>query len=277
MPPEKQDPSDRDVAIDLELHREVVGDYDRFVNWEARLARELPFLRDIFDEVGVRSLIDVGAGTARHAIAYAGWGMAVDAVDPDELMLASAQHNIAEAAERIAKAGGQLRLVKGGFGELQALGLADADALTCTGNALPHVRGRVGLSMALADFRAVLRPGGVLVLQLLNHERLLATKQRALMPVVREVPEGTRVFLRVFDYPADGGEFLGVDFATLVRDATGEWKVASHRAAHTVITTELLRAELAAAGFEAIELLGGHDRRPLSDADESVLVVARRR
>jgi SAM-dependent methyltransferase len=203
--------------------------------------------------------------------------MAVDAVDPDELMLATAQHNIAEAAKRIAEAGGQLRLVKGGFGELRSLGLADADALTCTGNALPHVRGRVGLSMALADFRAVLRPGGVLVLQLLNHDRLLATKQRSLMPVVREVPEGTRVFLRVLDYPADGGEFLGIDFATLVRDAAGEWKVASHRAAHTVITTELLRAELGAAGFEAIELLGGHDRRALSDADESVLVVARRR
>ncbi len=180
------------------------SDYDTFVNWDARLARELPFFLRLFAEAGVRSLIDVGAGSARHAIAFAEQGMTVDAVDPDDSMLAQAEANVAEAAERIAEAGGELRLVRGGFGELASLGLGGADALLCTGNALPHVAGLAGLREALADFHAVLRPGGVLVLHLLNHARLLGGKPRVIPPIIREVPEGTRVFLRVIDYPVGG-------------------------------------------------------------------------
>lgn len=253
------------------------SDYDTFVNWEVRLARETPFFRSVFDEVGAKCVIDVGAGTCRHAIEYAKWGMAVDAVDPDASMLEAAEDNIAAACDEIAGAGGELRLVRGGFGDLCGLGLGAADALTCTGNALPHVAGMDGLRDALVDFSEVLRPGGALVLHLLNHSRLLAKKQRSIMPVVREVPEGTRVFLRVIDYPAPGGEFLGFDFVTMVRNSAGEWTCAAHKAAHTLLPIDMLSAELEAAGFDRMEAFGGHDRKPFdAEQDESVLVVARR-
>ena len=252
------------------------SDYDTFVNWAARLARELPFFRRLFAEVGVGSLIDVGAGSARHAIAFAEQGISVDAVDPDDSMLAQAEANVAEAAGRITAAGGKLRLVRGGFGELAALGLGPADALTCTGNALPHAEGLDGLREALSDFCAVLRPDGVLVLHLLNHARLLGGKPRVIPPIVREVPQGTRVFLRVIDYPA-GGEFLDFDFVTLTRDTDGVWDVVSRRSPHLALPFDLLRTELAAAGFERIEAFGAHDGRVFdAEKDESVIVVARR-
>ena len=252
------------------------SDYDTFVNWNARLARELPFFQRLFAEAGVKSLIDVGAGSARHAIAFAEQGLVVDAVDPDDSMLVQAEANVADAAGRIAEAGGTLRLVRGGFGELASLGLGLADALTCTGNALPHVAGLAGLREALADFRAVLRPQGVMVLHLLNHARLLDGKQRAILPIVREVPEGTRVFLRLIDYP-EGAEFLDFDFVTLTRDAGGVWDVASRRSPHTALPLQALSAELSEAGFEHIEAFGAHDGRAFAaDKDESVIVVARR-
>ncbi len=122
----------------------------------------------------------------------------------------------------------------------------------------------------------MLRPGGVLVLHLLNHARLLGGKPRVIPPIVREVPEGTRVFLRVIDYPA-GDEFLDFDFVTLTRDADGAWDVASRRSPHTALPLGLLSAELADAGFERIEAFGAHDGRAFdADKDESVIVVARR-
>jgi len=252
------------------------SDYDTFVNWDARLAREVPFFRRIFDEAGARTLIDVGTGSARHAIEFAALGMSVDAVDPDDSMLAQAEVNIAGAAERVAAAGGELRLVRGGFGELAARGLGPADALICTGNALPHVEGLAGLRVTLADFAAVLRPGGVLVLHLLNHAKLLDQKVRAITPVVRETDEGTRVFLRLIDYP-ESGEFIGFDFVTLTRDAEGVWDLASRMSPHTALPFELLSAELEAAGFEGIHAYGGHDRSVFDSAKaESVIVVARR-
>jgi SAM-dependent methyltransferase len=251
------------------------SDYDTFVNWDARLKRELPLFRRVFDEAGAASVIDVGAGSAKHSIAFAQWGLSVDAVDPDDSMLAQAEVNAAAAAQSIAEAGGELRLVRAGFGELAARGLGPADALVCTGNALPHVAGLAGLRAALADFLAVLRPGGVLVLHLLNHAKLLRTRPRSIPPIVREEPDGTRVFLRVIDYP-QGDEFLDFDFVTLTRDSCGVWDVTSRRSPHTALPVELLRAELAAAGFERIEAFGSHDGTPLdADKDESVIVVAR--
>ncbi len=253
------------------------SDYDEFVDWDKRLGREAPLFRRVFDEVGARTVVDVGAGSARHAIMFASWGLDVVAVDPDESMLAQAEHNIDEHAEEVASAAGSVRLVRGGFGELAALGLGPADALTCTGNALPHVAGLVGLREALADFAAVLREGGGLILHLLNHARLLASRPRAIPPVFRQTREGEKVFLRVIDYP-EGDEYLDFDFLTLTRDENGEWEVAHRHSPHTALPIGLLERELAAAGFAAVCALGSHDGAPLDvERDESVIVTARRR
>ena len=59
-----------------ELRVAPASDYDTFVNWDARLARELPFFQRLFAEGGVRSLIDVGRGkrAARHRLRRDGHG-----------------------------------------------------------------------------------------------------------------------------------------------------------------------------------------------------------
>jgi SAM-dependent methyltransferase len=254
-----------------------MSDYDEFVNWERRLGAESPFFRDLFANEGVASLIDVGAGSARHAILFASWGLDVTAVDPDESMLRAARANESRFASEIEAGGGSLRILQGGFGGLHRLGLRSVDALVCTGNALPHVAGRDGLTEALVDFGSVLVPGGVLVLHLLNHARLLADHRRVVPPKVVDSPSGsTKVFVRLIDYP-EGGEHLDFDFVTLERDAAGSWSMSSRRSAHTAIPLELLEAELPCAGFGDIEAFGGHDRHPITDDDESVIVVARRR
>lgn len=252
------------------------GDYDDFVDWDARLAREAPFFRDLFESVGVSRVLDVGAGSARHSIMFATWGLDVVAVDPDDSMLAQAQDNVTRFAADIAGGGGSVRVVRGGFGGLQRLGTGAMDALVCTGNALPHVAGRDGLTEALADFGAVVAPGGVLVLHLLNHARLLASGTRVVPPKIRDTDSGTKVFLRVIEYPV-GEEFLDFDFLTLTRALDGEWDLTHRRSAHTAIPVELLRSELPCAGFGEIEAFGGHDRHALAEGDESVIVVARRR
>jgi hypothetical protein len=145
----------------------------------------------------------------------------------------------------------------------------------CTGNALPHAGSVEGVRVAFADFAAVLRPGGAIVLHMLNHARLLAKGTRAIPPVVRDTPEGLRVFLRVLDYVADE-EAIDFDFITLTRDPEGVWDLQSRRSRHTALPPALLQRELEAAGFESVELLGGHDGHELTDDDESVIVVARK-
>lgn len=251
--------------------------YGDFVDWDKRLEREGPFFRRLFEAHGVSSVVDVGSGSARHSILFASWGIDVLAVDPSESMQAEARDNLARFAEEIEAGGGSVTLVEAGFGELRAHAIGPADAVVCTGNALPHVDGVEGLRGALEDFSAVLRPGGALVLHLLNHTRMATERSRAITPKIRDTADGLRVFLRVIDYPEDGAGF-DFDFVTLTRDRAGSWSLDSRRSTHTALPHTLLVDELAAAGFGDIELLGDHNGRVLDPAeDESVIVVARRR
>lgn len=252
---------------------ERADSYDRFVDWEKRLEREAPFFRRVFGEHRVTTVIDVGCGTGRHAVLFSSWGLDVTGVDPDAGMLTSAREH---ARERRSSA----RFMQGGFGELAGLGLGPADAVTCTGNALPHVAGIAGLAGALADFAAVLRPGGLLVLHLLDHDRLLAGRVRAIPPVVREDANGTVVFLRLMDYVEDGIRF---DFLTLERPAGAwesgaPWEVSSRRSTHTALPTTVLLPALEAAGFTGVRLFGDHAGKAFDAAsDESVVLTAVRR
>ncbi len=250
--------------------------YGDFVDWDKRLNREGPFFRSLFESAGVHSVIDVGAGSARHAILFASWGLEVDAVDPSESMLAEARENLSNLAGEVEDGGGSVTLTQAGFGDLARLGLGPADALVCTGNALPHVGEGDNLRTTLADFATVLRPRGVLVLHLLNHARLMKQRTQAIAPKVRETQDGLRVFLRVIDYPKDGAS-LDFDFVTLSRDPEGEWTLDSRRSSHTALPHDLLVSALQDAGFEDIELLGDHSGRVLDPStDESVIVVARK-
>jgi glycine/sarcosine N-methyltransferase len=252
---------------------QAFDDYDRFVDWDRRLSREAPFFRALFDENRVCTVVDVGCGTGRHAVMFASWGLDTSGVDPDPEMLANAR-------EHARASGVGVRFLEGGFGGLAGLGLGPVDAVTCTGNALPHVDGRAGLTEAFSDFAAALRPGGVLVLHLLNHHRLMAGTVRTVPPVVRDDETGTTVFLRVMDHVEDGIRF---DFVTLHRavgawESGAAWEVSSRRSTHTALVPDLLEHELGVAGFTRVRLYGDHSGKPFDpDDDESVILTAVRR
>ena len=264
-------------------------EYDELVNWDARLSREGPFFERLFADYDVHSVADVGAGSARHSIMYRSWGREVWAIDPSDDMLELARENAARLESDV-------RIVQGGFGDVARIVGERVDAVTCTGNALPHVRSLEGLREALADFAAALRPGGVLVLHYLNHHRLITQQIRTMSPVFRQTPSGDKFFLRLLDYTSSGDGVL-FDFVTLVRDAsvreaehtieswpgtleadpTGGWSMRSRRSLHFAMTPSLITSELTAAGFEKVRILGDHSGRELApDTDESMIVVAER-
>ncbi len=264
-------------------------EYDELVDWDRRLKREGPFFERLFSEYGVRSVADVGAGSARHAIMFRSWGLDVTAIDPGADMLELARENAGAV-------GSDVRIVEGSFGEVAGILGTMVDAVTCTGNALPHVRSLDGLRAALADFATSLRSGGVLVLHYLNHERLLRHRFRTMNPVFRETPGGDKFFLRLLDYTAAGDGIL-FDFVTAVRDpaihggehtieswpttleadATGGWTLRSRRSLHFAMPPAMIEGELGRAGFGDVRFLGDHTGRPLdADEDESLIVVATR-
>lgn len=264
-------------------------EYDELVNWERRLEREAPFFRRVFAEADVQSIVDVGAGSSRHAIMFRSWGLDVTAIDPSADMLQLAREN----AER---AGSDVRIVEGGFGDVARIAGRPVDAITCTGNALPHVRSIEGLHIALRDFADALRPGGIVVLHYLNHARLIQHRIRTMSPVFRETPGGDKFFLRLLGYTPDLDGIL-FDFVTLVREASvrdgrhtieswpatlqadplGGWSTRVRRSLHFAMPFDMITAELGDAGFGDVVVYGDHEGTPLDpDGDESIVVVARR-
>src|SRR5512137_1743436 len=83
------------------LYDALAVDYDRFVNWPARLAHELPFLERLFRFHGVRRVLDTACGTGQHAIALARLGYQAAGTDLSAPMVESARQNAATAGVQV--------------------------------------------------------------------------------------------------------------------------------------------------------------------------------
>jgi SAM-dependent methyltransferase len=249
------------------LYDALAVDYDRFVNWQARLAHELPFLVPLFEAAGVHRVLDSACGTGHHAIALGRRGYDVAGADLSAAMVERAQENAAVA-------GVDAAFVRAGLGELAGSGLqrGSFDALLCLGNSLPHLLSREAVAAALADFAAMLRPGGILVVQNRNFDRVWEEQQRFMPPQAHRDDEGEWIFVRFYDF--DGATVV-FNMVRLRRDGEG-WAQDVEATRLRPIFAGELRLGLEAAGFCDVSLYGGYDGAAFSDESGDLLAVARR-
>lgn len=157
--PGSDSPTDPELAMALAAFRNL--DYrDRF--WPGRRYEDQAdriALRAMLPATGGR-LMDVGAGFGRLADEYGGFREVV-LVDPSEAMLESARERL----------GGDPRFkFLPGTAQRLPVGDASVDALVCV-RVLHHVG---DLRPAIAEFARVLRPGGILVMEIANKRNLKA-------------------------------------------------------------------------------------------------------
>jgi glycine/sarcosine N-methyltransferase len=200
-------------------------DYDRFVNWPGRLAFELPFLEETLKRAphtpgGKPAVLDAATGTGQHALALAECDYPTAGADLSAGMIARARQNAAQQ-------GVEVRFEVAGFGELaQTFGRESFEAVLCLGNSLPHVLDEAGLAAALSDFAAVLRPGGLLLLQNRNFDQVLEQKARWMEPQSAQAGQTEWLFVRFYDFLADGA--IDFNILRLQREAGGALATASH-------------------------------------------------
>jgi glycine/sarcosine N-methyltransferase len=204
-------------------------DYDRFVDWDARLAFEMPFLQARLQAHGVSRVLDMACGTGQHAIALAHAGYEVTAADLSAGMVARARANAAAA-------GVPLRVWQLGFGELERHVSARADqppetdsqpfdAILCLGNSLPHLLTEAQMVRALRDMAQALKSEGILIVQLRNFRRVLDRQERFMPPESHASEDGEWVFFRFYDMQptVDEGTQLQFNVVRLSRAEDGNW------------------------------------------------------
>ncbi|HOE71230.1 MAG TPA: methyltransferase domain-containing protein [Brevefilum sp.] len=185
------------------IYDEFSGNYDRFVNWEGRLAVELPFIINELSQVKINidtpvSVLDIACGTGQHIIALQKQGFTGSGADISEKMVEIAREN-AQSAHL------EIPFSQAGFGELTlTYGDQQFDSIICLGNSLPHVLDEEAMMAALSDFKSVLRPGGKILIQNRNFDSILKTHNRWMEPETHREGEHTWVFMRFYDFDPDG-------------------------------------------------------------------------
>lgn len=252
------------------MYDEFSEDYDRFVNWAARLAGELPWLEQQLQQVSARRVLDAACGTGQHAIALAQRGYQAAGADLSPAMIARARDHAAAAGQTV-----DFKAV--GFGALaSAFGTAEFEAVLCLGNSLPHLLTASDLQQALEDFRAVLRPGGLLVLQNRNFDLVMAQRARWMEPQSHRQGEKEWIFLRFYDFDPDGLiTFNMVTLRRMAEDREWEQRVSATRL-RPLLQAELQQA-LTAGGFIALRWYGNMAGAPFDPAGSGNLVVTARR
>ena len=244
------------------LYDSLAQDYDRFVNWESRLDHELPFLTKLLVAHGAERILDTACGTGHHAIALAKEGYRVMGTDLSAVMIEKARENAVTA-------GVDVPLAVSGFGGLAALGKTTFDAVLCLGNSLPHLLTAPEVMNALSDFRGVLRPGGLLVVQNRNFDRVWVERERFMSPQSYHDGDDERLFLRFYDFHSDTISF---NMIRLWRTKEG-WEQEVESTQLRPILSHDLRAGLGAAGFRDIAFYGSYDGSAFDPIQSGYLIA----
>jgi hypothetical protein len=78
------------------------------------------------------------------------------------------------------------------------------------------------LNTALADFRACLRPGGLLMIQNRNFDLVLERRERWMGPEAHREGDKEWLFTRFYDFDPDG--LLTFNVLTAQREGAGSWR-----------------------------------------------------
>ena len=240
--------------------------FDVMTDWEARLAGEGPFLREILREAGVLRVLDAACGSGGHALALARWGYDVTGADASPAMIALAQQKATQAGLAVPFAVADLAALDAATADAGASRQGGAttqdhpyDAVLCLGNSLPHLLTQEDLVAALRGMAGVLRPGGLFITQNLNYD-LRWVRQPRWFAAQGGVLDGREVLVwRFADYDQTAGR-IAFHIALFRKreavEAVGDWDVQVHTTPQRPLFHADLISALAEAGFAGVRAYG---------------------
>ena len=163
--------------------------YEAMIDWPKRLAAEEPFYRRVLGEVQAKSVLDVACGTGHHAAMFHAWGLRVEGADLSPNMIRRARtafgepdglgwvvRGFTEPAGPPPTKTGPGTATNDGSHRATVQAVAEPvpvfDAAVCVGNSLALAPDLAAAGQAIRLMLSAVRPGGVVVVQVLNLWRL---------------------------------------------------------------------------------------------------------
>lgn len=162
-------------------------------------------LQDLPEE----KVLDIACGTGGHTLEFGKWGFNAVGIDLDETVIKKAKKNAEEEGLEV------------DFQTADMLNLpftsAEFGGVVCIGNSLVHLLSETDIFKALKEMYRVLKPGGKLILQIVNYDRILDNNLRGL-PTIENTEVNLR-FERNYKFRFDGL----IDFNTVLKVPEGQF------------------------------------------------------
>jgi len=143
-----------------------VDKWDQLIDWEARAKSEGDFFLRVLKEHNAKRVLDVATGTGFHSVRLIEAGFDVTSADGSQDMLA-------KAFENGRKRGHLIRTVHADWRWLNKDLRESYDAIVCLGNSFTHLHDEGDRRKTLAEFYAMLKHDGVLILDQRNYDAIL--------------------------------------------------------------------------------------------------------
>lgn len=177
----------------MEFYDSLAEKYDQMTGGDIRYVKQKSMIARLLKDYPMESVLDVACGSGLHTIALAELGIKAVGIDLSHALL-----NIAEKRAREKKV--NARFLRGNMLKLSERLDTTYDGVICLGNSLPHLTKPDEMKKALAEMFSVVKPGGVLVIQTLNYDRILMHKER----IVNINRSDEHEFIRFYDFLDNG-------------------------------------------------------------------------
>lgn len=230
----------------------MMDNYDQMIDWDLRVENEFPTLLWVFQRDNIKKIIDLGSWTGEYAKRLAEEGVDVVGLDHNSLMIAYANAKKAKLPEAIKK---KLSFQLTDFTDIPKMfKKGEIDGVVSVGTSLAYLP--QDPEKVLKDLHSVVRKDGVIVLQLLNLEKVVEQKGRFLNFVVKKVDKDKNEELYVEYFDKKDEKTLMHNVVHFKKD-TGRWVFTGINSIKIIyIKNDEIAPMLERAGFRDVNIAG---------------------
>ncbi len=229
--------------------------YDRMINWDTRLKREIPVIAEFFKN---GNILDVACSSGRHSLALEKYGFSCVGIDISEdfIELANKLRGGDSGCHFVCKSATAIDLID----SIRELSIDYFDNALMLGNAIANMGGKDAGIALMKNIFLLLIPGGRLFLQTVNRP------EKPIYLPLRELEGG---ILQRIQVPVDGKYNVELH-VNLIRD--GEYVRKNIAADFSMYTFDEFYELLTSTGFKIDGVYGGYNNEVVSkEGGETVI------